>query len=83
MKTMYVHNVDSSMRRKRKEKFRYLTCNLKADWISLVYHINQTKKDEKRDTKKKTDELIKYGNSHKNLWDPSEKKDGGKDLWKK
>ena len=28
-------------------------CNSKADKISLVYHMNQTKKDEKSKTKEK------------------------------
>jgi len=63
-----------------KEKCWTLTCNLKADYISLVYHMNETKKvKEKQNTK--TDELITSGNGPKTM--RSVEKEREKDLWKR
>jgi len=37
----------------KERKGQDLTCNSKADKISLVYHTNQTKKDKKSKTEEK------------------------------
>ena len=56
-----------------------LPCNLKTDYISLFYHVNQTKENENRKKQQKTDEQL----SPEMVIKIRERDYGGKDLWKR
>ena len=65
--------LSTEMYKESKGKCRDLACNLKADKISLVYHMNQTKKRRQEKQNKINRSAIKSRNGLKNPLHVSER----------